>query len=269
MHKAKEILDSMVKDYSATNNPEVVLCSVFERETEFVELQYDAGKIRVRADNPFSAIFGWKRAVAAVESGYIRECLGKSQPRFSLRPIKSENISEVIMNGYNAVVVETAENAEKFSEYGLKIICPWEEGMDLNKIDFLLVESEFHKLKVPENMTRIEVIEEELRTWEDRVRGICGLIFEFPHKGIREDLWVKWFMRLCLVAEKGTTLAFSTKCPQIWEALRKSIDVIHTPLMPIIETDDESAPVSKMVGHNFCGTLKLKDENDIKMAQRS
>lgn len=258
MQKAKELLDTMVQDYSATSKPTVVLDSVSQLETESFELQYQAGKLLVRGDNPLAAIYGWRRALEAVRSGYIRENLGRVRPEFPLRVFSarnSEEIPELILSGFNAVIVEGTEGIAKYRDYGLKIIALWNEDLNLKDFDAVMCTCRWQDTDIPGNKTRIEWIEEDLKLREDLARGQCALIYELPYVGEREEVWISWLKRLCLIAQEGTILAFSNKCPSdTWEMFQRAVDPIVTPLLVIMDSDDHQG-FKKMSGHNVAGVL--------------
>ncbi len=83
-------------------------------EVEKLTSSYSAGKVILRGQNDNALLFGKNQLEIALKSGHIREYLGESSPRFSIRPlwIKKElsldqNICERILEyGFNTIMTD-------------------------------------------------------------------------------------------------------------------------------------------------------------------
>jgi len=258
MLKTKDFFDTMIQTYCARENPNVSIGSVDQKQSEHYELQYVQGKIVVKAENPFGAILGWRRALDAIASGYIRENLGRRTPRFPLRVFQGsiDKAGEAIQHGYNAVVCTQEDDLSSFLEYGLKVILKLKEPIEnLDGVYGIWVESELKE--DDEYKTRIEMIEGDLARWEGWVDQRCQLIYQLCH-GV-DAIWVRWFLNLCIKAKKGTSLAFSTSCPDLlWERFRQNLDVIQTPLLVIMDQDNDLS--DKLIDHVFAGGISMNSK---------
>ena len=195
--------------------------------------------------------------MAALDTGYIRENLGRNTPQFSIRAFQAGKIDlkAALMQGYNTVVCETREEWDQYRNSGLKIIFKLiekDEDLDCDSLFAIWVSSTLKE--VDETKTRFEMIREDLQQWEQWVDQRCQLIYQLSHG--MDDTWICWFLELCVLAKLGTTLAFPVSCPpKLWEKLRQTLDVIHTPLLVILNQEQELK--EELVGHNFCGGISL------------
>jgi len=253
MLKAKEIFDTMIENYSASEKCPVAVDSVGFKDSESYHIQFVDGMIVLKADNPFGAILGWNRARQAAETGFIREHLGSHHPRFPIRMFQGTpaEIDEAVRHGYNAALCTQGEDITPFRNMGLKVFLtvknPDEEFID---VDGIFVESEL--IEDDEIKTSVEILEEDLAKWEARTQGKHMLIYQLVH-GTGER-WTRCFWELCLKAQRGTTLAFPASCPEsFWVRLRQSLDIVPTPMLVAMDRDIDLS--DHLVDHAFCGGL--------------
>lgn len=258
MVKTQEFFSSMIENYSATDKPPVAVKSVGSRSSETYSLDYQAGMIQLAADNPFGALFGYKKAQGALRSGFIRENLGKHTPRFPLRAFHGalDEIPAALQLGYNAVVCQKHENLDVYREYGLKIILKVSEQGELPPVDYIWVQSRLDLMD--EMTTKKEAIEGDMGCWEEWAGGKAGLIYQLIHGS--EEQWVKLFLNCAMKAKKGTLLAFSSAAPDLfWIRLRQLLHPVVTPLFVIC---DQNRDISeKCRSHNFFGGATFNTED--------
>jgi len=253
MLKAKDFFDSMIETYSASENPPIIVEDVGKKDSECYEIQCVEGNVTLRANNPFGAILGWKRAMHAAQTGFIRENLGTHEPRFPLRIFQGaqSEIGSAIKLGYNAILCKADEDVSTYRDMGLKVfIAVKDPETDFNHADGIWVESNL--VEEDEMKTRSEVLEEDLANWEARTGGEKTLIYQLVHG--TEEAWTRFFWELCLKAKKGTILAFPASCPDgFWKRLRQSLDIMSTPMLVVMDHDCDLS--DRLVDHAFCGGL--------------
>jgi hypothetical protein len=282
MHKTREISDSMIKQYLSSS---IVCGQVEEKRSEGYELSYSANTMHIRADCSLASVWAAKQASMALKSGFISEVLGRTEPLYPLRPlwIQAGDIAPSLQRwiplGFNALVVEEVfkvpegvqvirrprlDRERGFSPFDAGYVQYLKETLGRLECDALLWESRYNDPSFfchedGEFLTRVEILEQEMRLLETVLDG-ARLIYYLPkHQQFNEAKQSRWLRRLCCSAGKNTIIAFSQ--PLFWKEIRQSLDPITTPLMPVIpaETscDELGRLFSQMCGHSFHGVLTL------------
>jgi len=267
---------------------------------ETYRADYEDGVIRLIAGSSLVAMYGCYQLAIGVMSGHLGEFLGEHCPKFSLRPLwvvdsggwlSSGAIdlfcSRVIELGYNSVVFEGLDvlgYVDVIKSYGLKVIAKVSGDEDFsiikdNAIDYVFCEADFYNDSSDRDATMYELAKREVKALESVFKDIADVIYYLPRVCHRN---ASWFGSLCDDVAKGTVIAFSAvdgdshDCylppNYVWEALRESVDVSSTPLLPVVNSGkiahgegmwpDMSLDLvdkyfDRMHRHNFAGVMIL------------